>query len=85
MGRTERREASAQEFGRRVRDARQAQGLSQEVVAQRSGLSTPYVSSVERGERNVSLFNILRLARSLEVEAGDLIRDLPAPPDRGRY
>jgi transcriptional regulator with XRE-family HTH domain len=85
MGRTDRSEPAAIEFGARVRSFRAQLGISQETLGQRSGLSTPYVSSVERGERNVSLFNILRIAIALERGAEELMRELPPPPDRGRY
>jgi transcriptional regulator with XRE-family HTH domain len=85
MGRTDRSEPAAIEFGARVKSFRADLGISQETLGHRSGLSTPYVSSVERGERNVSLFNILRLASALGRGAEDLIRELPPPPERGRY
>jgi transcriptional regulator with XRE-family HTH domain len=89
MGRTERSEPAAVEFGARVRAFREELGLSQEKLGLRCNprkpLSTPYISSVERGERNVSLFNILRLAAALEIDAAQLVRELPAPPLRGRY
>jgi transcriptional regulator with XRE-family HTH domain len=57
-----------QTFGDRLRQLRQQQGISQEELAFRCGLHRTYVSSVERGERNVSLVNIHRLALSLQVE-----------------
>jgi len=52
-------------FGERVRELRHAAGLSQEQLADRSGLHRTYVGSVERGERNISLRNIQRLAVAL--------------------
>jgi transcriptional regulator with XRE-family HTH domain len=60
-------------FGRRLRELRRERGLSQEELAFRSGLHRTYVSSAERGERNVSLVNIERLARALGVDICDLI------------
>lgn len=60
------------QFGRRLRELRQARGLSQEELAFRAGVHRTYVSSAERGERNVSLVNIERLAKALEVEISDL-------------
>ncbi|HLF78154.1 MAG TPA: helix-turn-helix transcriptional regulator [Dehalococcoidia bacterium] len=59
-------------FGRRLKELRLQRGLSQEELAFRSGLHRTYVSSTERGQRNVSLVNIERLARALDVELGDL-------------
>lgn len=60
-------------FGERVRARRVELGLSQEALAQRAGLHRTYVGSLERGERNVALINILRLGRALELDAGSLI------------
>ncbi len=62
------------EFGRRMRARREEQGLSQEDLAGRCGLHRTYIGSVERGERNVSLINIVRIADALDVDAGALVR-----------
>lgn len=59
-------------FGRRLRELRQSRGLSQEELAFRAGLHRTYVSSAERGERNVSLVNLDKLATALEVDMCDL-------------
>ena len=53
------------EFGRRVRVARNAQGWTQEDLAAETGLDRTYVGSIERGERNLALLNINRLALAL--------------------
>lgn len=76
MGRSSRRLASASEFGARLRAARTTAGLSQMALAERAGLHFTYVSSVERGERNVSLENIVRLAAAAGVNPGELVTDL---------
>lgn len=60
------------EFGVRVRERRNECGLSQEELAHKSGMHRTYVSSVERGERNIALVNIAALAAALGVDAGDL-------------
>lgn len=52
---------------------RGATGLSQEELADRAGLHRTYISSVERGQRNVTLVNIFALANALRVAPGELL------------
>lgn len=59
-------------FGDRVRTLRRARGWSQEALAAEAGLHRTYVSSVERGQRNIALDNIHALADALGVPAGEL-------------
>lgn len=66
------------EFGRRVRRVRESRRLSQEQLADIVGIHRTYVGSVERGERNISLLNILRLAAALGVQPVELIPEIPA-------
>jgi transcriptional regulator with XRE-family HTH domain len=61
-----------QRFGSRVRELRKARSLSQEVFADLCGLDRTYIGGVERGERNVSLENIERIAAALEVSISHL-------------
>jgi transcriptional regulator with XRE-family HTH domain len=63
-------------FGDRVRNQRKARGLSQEQLAELTGLHRTYIGGIERGERNVSLMNILRLAEALEVSPSDLLQGI---------
>lgn len=76
MGRTKRRLPGAVEFGQRVRAHRAERGWSQMALAEKVGMHFTYVSSVERGERNVTLENILRLAAVLEVDPSVLVKGL---------
>ncbi|MGA3293839.1 MAG: helix-turn-helix transcriptional regulator [Candidatus Acidiferrales bacterium] len=63
-------------FGRRVREFRVQRGLSQEKLAELADLHRNYVGGVERGERNVSLLNIIKLARGLNVRPAKLIESI---------
>lgn len=64
--------------GKRIRELRLASGLSQEALADEAGLHRTYMGSVERGERNISLENIVRIARALKVEPSELLKGLRA-------
>lgn len=68
------------QFADRVREARKRLGISQEQLAHLAGMHRTYVSSVERGERNISLLNLLSLAGVLGVDAGDLVTGLTRAP-----
>ena len=63
------------QFGGKLRVVRRKQGVSQEKLAELAGLHRTYVSSVERGERNVSLLNIEKLAVALGVSLRTLMPD----------
>ena len=60
-------------FGNRVRELRKKKGLSQEGLALESGLDRSYVGGVERGERNISLVNMDKLARALGTSVCNLL------------
>ncbi|KAA8725235.1 helix-turn-helix transcriptional regulator [Corynebacterium flavescens] len=66
--------------GLRVRTARTDMGLSQESLAHLCGLHRTYVSSIERGERNLSILNLLTLATVLKIDAAVLITGLRRNP-----
>jgi transcriptional regulator with XRE-family HTH domain len=59
-------------FGARLRALRKAQKLSQEGVALKAGLDRSYLGAIERGESNLSLVNIHRIAEALGVSPGQL-------------
>jgi len=62
-----------QNLSRVVRGRREDLGLSQDELAHRSGLHRTYISDIERGARNLSLKNLVRLAEALEVPASKLM------------
>lgn len=63
-------------FGRKMYSLRIALKLSQEQLAERAQLDRTYISSVERGQRNISLLNICKLAAALEVSPDSLLANL---------
>jgi len=60
-------------FASNLKNLRQKKGLSQEQLAEAAQLHRTYVSSVERGERNISLENMEKLARALKVDIRHLL------------
>ena len=70
-----------QRFADALRRLRQEKGLSQEELAEKADLHRNYVGSVERGERNVGVDNMERLAQALGQELVDMIgRSDDSPP-----
>lgn len=59
-------------FGKKLREVRRSAGLSQEALGFKSSIHRTYIGAVERGEQNVSLDNIYKLARALRVETKEL-------------
>jgi len=60
-------------FGLNLKKFREKNNLSQEKLAQMANLDRTYISSVERGKRNISLINILKLAHALNIDPCNLI------------
>ena len=65
-----------QSLGIAIRSRRRSLKLSQEILGNRAGLHRTYIGSIERGERNITLFNMFRLARALETSPVSLIEDI---------
>ncbi len=61
-------------LGANVRALRIQQGLTQEQLAEKCDLHRTYIGAIERGDRNISLKNIVRLADVLEVAPADLLK-----------
>lgn len=68
-----------EQFGDNVRKRRTDLGLSQAELAELAGLDRTYIGSVERGERNLSLTNIVRLAEALNCTPVDLMQGIKSP------
>lgn len=61
------------EFGNRIRYLRNQKGLSQEQLSFSTGFHRTYIGMIERGERNISLTNILVFAKVFEMDASELL------------
>ncbi len=59
-------------LGQRIRELRISRGYSQEDFAYEVGLDRTYMGSVERGERNIAALNLIRIAKALKIEVGEL-------------
>lgn len=60
-------------FGKHLAELRRSRGWSQEYLALESGLARSYLGGVERGQRNIALLNIIRLANALELPPSKLL------------
>ena len=66
-------------LGKRVRERRRELGLTQEALAFAVSLHWTFIGQVERGRRNLSLLNLLKLAGGLHVDPAELVRGLRVP------
>jgi transcriptional regulator with XRE-family HTH domain len=69
---------AAEIFGARVREHRQKLGISQETLAQLSDVHWTFVGQVERGTRNLSLHNIIKIAGGLDIDPAVLVGGIAA-------
>lgn len=60
-------------FGKKVRELRLARGISQEALADEAGVHRTFMGSVERGERNISLENVVKIAKALNCKPTKLL------------
>ncbi len=63
-------------FGNNVREQRLLNKISQEELAFNANLDRTYIGGVERGERNVSLHNIAKIAKALNIEISILLKNI---------
>jgi len=61
------------QFGKRVREERLKQGLSQEQLAEKASLHRTYIGMIERAEKNITLNNISKISKALGLNPGDLL------------
>ena len=62
-------------IGRRIKYYREQQGLSQEVVGKLAGLHRSYIGGVERGERNIGVDNLAKIAKALGMKPWQLLHE----------
>lgn len=60
-------------LGRAIRDARKIKGLSQETLADAAGIDRSHMGKIERGERNVTILNLARVAAALDKLPSELL------------
>lgn len=63
-------------FGKRIRELRQNNGWSQELLAEKTDLHRTYIGMVERGERNLSLINIVKFSKCFNITVEELFRNI---------
>ena len=71
-------------FGKRVRELRKSQGLSQQKLALKTGLHYTYIGAVERGERNLSLQSMEKITKGLRVNIVELLSSSESLPPEGQ-
>jgi transcriptional regulator with XRE-family HTH domain len=68
-------------LGEAIREARKARGLSQEALALAAGVDRAFMSALERGQRNVTMTNLLKVCRALDKRPSELFRRWEAIAD----
>lgn len=70
----EQERAILKKFGARVRSLRVEKGYSQEELSERANLHRTYIGMIERGEKNVTLVNVQKLAKALGLSMNELLK-----------
>ena len=60
-------------LGAAIREARKAKGISQEALAELAGIDRSYMGGIERGEHNLAIINLLKIADALGIKASLLV------------
>lgn len=63
-------------LGSYLQKIRQANNLSQEDVSEKTGLHRTYIGSIERGERNITIKNLVIICKALDIKVSDLFREI---------
>lgn len=61
-------------FARNLQELRRMRGLSQEQLAAKAGVHRTYIGMIERSEKNITLLNMEKIAKALNVDITDLLR-----------
>ncbi len=77
-----RKYAALIKVGQHVRQAREKLGISQEELALRANVDRTYIGGVERGERNLGILNLLKIAKALDTSASEILKGVT--PNEGR-
>lgn len=70
------KDTNLSKLGLKVKTLRKELNMSQEALALNAGLDRTYVGGIERGERNVALLNLIKLARTLNTTLSKLLEDI---------
>lgn len=62
-------------LGKAIRARRKALGVSQEALADNSGIDRSHMGKIERGERNVTVLNLVRIASALDCKVSEMLND----------
>ena len=69
------KDATLIQFGKKIKNGRHKLGLSQEGLAERAGLHRTYIGMIERAEKNITLKNIKKVAKALNIKIGKLLEE----------